>query len=100
MRCSSRRSRTLFSSTAIPRPPSPGALAAFYHKIPVGHVEAGLRTYDKYSPFPEEMNRKLTGQIATLHFAPTPRNRDNLAREGITDGRFASSATPSLTRST
>lgn len=63
-----------------------GALAAFYHKIPVGHVEAGLRTYDKYSPFPEEMNRKLTGQIATLHFAPTPRNRDNLAREGITDG--------------
>ena len=59
-----------------------GALAAFYHKIPVGHVEAGLRTYDKYSPFPEEMNRKLTGQIATLHFAPTPRNRDNLAREG------------------
>ena len=63
-----------------------GALAAFYHKIPVGHVEAGLRTYDKYSPFPEEMNRKLTGQIATLHFAPTPRNRDNLAREGITEG--------------
>lgn len=63
-----------------------GALAAFYHKIPVGHVEAGLRTYDKYSPFPEEMNRKLTGQIASLHFAPTPRNRDNLAREGITDG--------------
>ena len=61
-----------------------GALAAFYHKVPVGHVEAGLRTYDKYSPFPEEMNRKLTGQIATLHFAPTPRNRDNLAKEGIT----------------
>ena len=65
-----------------------GALAAFYHKVPVGHVEAGLRTYDKYSPFPEEMNRKLTGQIATLHFAPTPRNRDNLAKEGITDGVF------------
>ena len=65
-----------------------GALAAFYHKAPVGHVEAGLRTYDKYSPFPEEMNRKLTGQIATLHFAPTPRNRDNLAKEGITDGVF------------
>lgn len=63
-----------------------GALAAFYHKIPVGHVEAGLRTYDKYSPFPEEMNRKLVGQIATLHFAPTVRNRDNLAREQITDG--------------
>lgn len=63
-----------------------GALAAFYHKIPVGHVEAGLRTYDKYSPFPEEMNRKLVGQIATLHFAPTERNRANLAREQITDG--------------
>lgn len=62
-----------------------GALAAFYHKIPVGHVEAGLRTYDKYSPFPEEMNRKLVGQIADLHFAPTARNRDNLAREQITD---------------
>ena len=62
------------------------ALAAFYHKIPVGHVEAGLRTYDKYSPFPEEMNRKLVGQIADLHFAPTARNRDNLAREQITDG--------------
>lgn len=63
-----------------------GALAAFYHKIPVGHVEAGLRTYDKYSPFPEEMNRKMTGQIATLHFAPTKRNLENLARENITDG--------------
>lgn len=63
-----------------------GALAAFYHKIPVGHVEAGLRTYDKYSPFPEEMNRKLVGQIATLHFAPTERNRANLAREQIEDG--------------
>ena len=63
-----------------------GALAAFYHKIPVGHVEAGLRTFDKYSPFPEEMNRKLTGQIAELHFAPTERNRKNLAAEGITKG--------------
>ena len=48
-----------------------GALAAFYHKIPVGHVEAGLRTYDPYSPFPEEMNRTLVGDIARLHFAPT-----------------------------
>lgn len=63
-----------------------GALAAFYHKIPVGHVEAGLRTFDKYSPFPEEMNRKLTGQIASLHFAPTERNRRNLEAEGICDG--------------
>ena len=63
-----------------------GALAAFYHQVKVGHVEAGLRTWDKYSPFPEEMNRKLTGQIAALHFAPTERNRRNLAAEGITDG--------------
>jgi len=60
------------------------ALAAFYQKIPVGHVEAGLRTYNKYSPFPEEMNRTLTGQLALCHFAPTIRNAENLQREGIT----------------
>ena len=65
-----------------------GALAAFYHQIPVGHVEAGLRTYDKWSPFPEEVNRKLVGSIADLHFCPTPANRDNLARENITKGVF------------
>ena len=65
-----------------------GALAAFYHQIPVGHVEAGLRTYDKWSPFPEEMNRKMVGAIADLHFCPTPANRDNLARENITKGVF------------
>ena len=65
-----------------------GALAAFYHKIPVGHVEAGLRTYDKWSPYPEEMNRKLVGTIADLHFCPTVTNRDNLARENITQGVF------------
>ena len=59
------------------------ALAAFYQKIPVGHVEAGLRTYDKYSPFPEEMNRNLTGKIADLHFAPTKNNLFNLNKEGI-----------------
>lgn len=59
------------------------ALAAFYQQIPVGHVEAGLRTYDKYSPFPEEMNRIMTGHIADLHFAPTERNRENLLREAI-----------------
>ena len=59
------------------------ALAAFYRQIPVGHVEAGLRTYDKYSPFPEEMNRTLTSRIASIHFAPTERNRDNLLREGV-----------------
>lgn len=61
------------------------ALAAFYQQIPVGHVEAGLRTYDKYSPFPEEMNRIMTGHIADLHFAPTERNRSNLLREAISD---------------
>ena len=65
-----------------------GALAAFYKQIMVGHVEAGLRTWDKYSPFPEEMNRKLVGDIADLHFCPTAANRDNLAREGIADGVF------------
>lgn len=59
------------------------SLAAFYAKIPVGHVEAGLRTFDKYSPFPEEMNRKLTGCIADLHFAPTQTNYNNLIREGV-----------------
>ena len=60
-----------------------GALAAFYHKVPVGHVEAGLRTWDKYSPFPEEMNRTLVGDIAALHFSPTKANADNLRREAI-----------------
>ena len=59
------------------------ALAAFYHRIPVGHVEAGLRTYDMYSPFPEEVNRVLTGHLTSVHFAPTQRNVDNLIREGI-----------------
>lgn len=59
------------------------ALSAFYHQASVGHVEAGLRTYDKYSPFPEEINRVLTGHIADIHFAPTERNRENLLREGI-----------------
>lgn len=61
------------------------ALAAFYQQIKVGHVEAGLRTFDKYSPYPEEMNRILTGHIADLHFSPTERNRQNLLREGISD---------------
>lgn len=59
-----------------------GALAAFYAQTAVGHVEAGLRTYDKYSPYPEEMNRQFVGCMADLHFAPTPRSRDNLLREG------------------
>lgn len=60
-----------------------GALAAFYAQIPVGHVEAGLRTGNKYSPYPEEMNRKLTGSIADMHFAPTLTSKDNLLRENI-----------------
>lgn len=59
------------------------SLAAFYHRVQVGHVEAGLRTEDKYNPFPEEMNRRLTGRLADLHFAPTAAARQNLAREGV-----------------
>lgn len=61
------------------------ALAAFYNQNKVGHVEAGLRTYDKYSPYPEEMNRIMTGHIADIHFAPTKRNKENLLREGIAE---------------
>lgn len=60
-----------------------GALAAFYHKVCVGHVEAGLRTYDMYSPFPEEMNRTLVGDIAWLHFSPTVANAENLRKEAV-----------------
>ena len=70
-----------------------GALAAFYQKIAVGHVEAGLRTGDRYAPFPEEMNRSLVGRLATLHFCPTPANRDNLALEGITQGVYVTGNT-------
>ncbi len=62
-----------------------GSLAAFYNQITVGHVEAGLRTYDKYSPFPEEVNRRLTGVIADMHFAPTEKNRANLLKENVDD---------------
>ncbi len=60
-----------------------GSLAAYYNQIKVGHVEAGLRTYDKYFPFPEEMNRRLTGVISDLHFSPTKSNRANLINEGV-----------------
>ena len=70
-----------------------GALSAFYHQVPVGHVEAGLRTYDKYSPFPEEMNRKLVSAIADLYFCPTVNNKNNLLKEGITDGLFVTGNT-------
>jgi len=62
-----------------------GSLAAFYNQIKVGHVEAGLRTFDKYSPFPEEINRRLTGQIADLHFAPTINNKENLLNENMNE---------------
>lgn len=61
------------------------ALAAFYNQVKVGHVEAGLRTYDKYSPFPEEMNRQLTGRISDLNFSPTEQNRLNLLKENVDD---------------
>lgn len=64
------------------------ALCAFYNKIPVGHVEAGLRSYDKWSPFPEEMNRKIVGQIADLHFIPTKMCKEQLLRESITEGLY------------
>ncbi len=60
------------------------ALAAFYQQIPVGHVEAGLRTHNIYSPWPEEMNRQITGRIATYNFAPTPLSKQNLLREAVT----------------
>lgn len=65
-----------------------GALAAFYCKIQVGHVEAGLRTYDKYSPYPEEMNRKLTTALTDLYFAPTKNNRENLLKEMVEEEKI------------
>lgn len=64
------------------------ALAAFYAKLPVGHVEAGLRSFDKYSPYPEEMNRKLISSLADIHFAPTEANAENLRREGVEKNVF------------
>lgn len=69
------------------------ALAAFYQKISVGHIEAGLRTGNVYSPYPEEMNRLLTGRIATYHFAPTERNRNNLKLENITKNVYVTGNT-------
>jgi len=64
------------------------ALSAFYHKIKIGHVEAGLRTHDKYSPYPEEMNRVLTCHLADYHFAPTGRNQNNLLAEGVSGDKI------------
>ena len=65
------------------------ALAAFYEKIPVGHVEAGLRTRNIYSPWPEEMNRQITGRIASVHFAPTPLSRENLLAENVSPDKIS-----------
>ena len=64
------------------------ALAAFYQQIPVGHVEAGLRTHNIYSPWPEEMNRQITGRIATYNFSPTPLSKENLLKEGISEDKI------------
>lgn len=64
------------------------ALAAFYQQIPVGHVEAGLRTHNIYSPWPEEMNRQLTGRIATYHFSPTPLSKQNLLHENVNESNI------------
>ena len=69
------------------------ALAAFYQKIPVGHVEAGLRTRDKYSPFPEEINRSCVSRIADIHFAPTETNLENLAEEGVREDVYVTGNT-------
>lgn len=65
------------------------ALAAFYQQIPVGHVEAGLRTHNIYSPWPEEMNRQITGRIATYHFAPTPLSKQNLLTEAVEESKIS-----------
>lgn len=64
------------------------SMACFYHRIPIGHVEAGLRTWDKYNPFPEEANRVITGKLARWHFAPTEGSRQNLLREGVPDAEI------------
>ena len=64
------------------------ALCAFYCGVPAAHVEAGLRTWNRYSPFPEEMNRQLIGKLAELHFAPTELSRENLIKEGVPEGRI------------
>ncbi len=73
-----------------------GALAGFYHRIPVGHVEAGLRTGDIWRPFPEEMNRVLTTRLAALHFAPTEESAANLRREGVPDNRVFVTGNPGI----
>ncbi len=72
------------------------ALLGFYHRINVGHVEAGLRTGDKWQPFPEEINRKVAGVTADLHFAPTEHSRQNLLREGVSDERIKVTGNPAI----
>ena len=72
------------------------ALLGYYHQIKVGHVEAGLRTFDKWQPFPEEINRRLAGVVADLHFAPTDNNRKNLLREGIPEGMIKVTGNPAI----
>ncbi|MCH2288249.1 MAG: UDP-N-acetylglucosamine 2-epimerase (non-hydrolyzing), partial [SAR324 cluster bacterium] len=66
-----------------------GAMAAFFQKVPVGHVEAGLRTYDLESPFPEELNRQVTSKMARLHFAPTVESKRNLLNEGFSENNIS-----------
>jgi UDP-N-acetylglucosamine 2-epimerase (non-hydrolysing) len=70
------------------------ALLAYYHRIKVGHVEAGLRTHDKWQPFPEEINRRVAGVVADLHFAPTQQARENLLREGVPEAAIAVTGNP------
>ena len=70
------------------------ALCAYYRQIKVGHVEAGLRTYDKWAPFPEEMNRQIASRVSDLHFAPTGLNRQNLLKEGIADDKIIVTGNP------
>jgi UDP-N-acetylglucosamine 2-epimerase (non-hydrolysing) len=73
-------------------------IASYYHRIPVGHVEAGLRTHDKYAPFPEEINRRVTGAVGDLHFAPTSAARGNLLAEGVGDPTSRSRCAVSLAK--
>jgi UDP-N-acetylglucosamine 2-epimerase (non-hydrolysing) len=73
------------------------ALAAFYRQIPVGHVEAGLRTHNIYSPWPEEINRQITGRIATWHFSPTALSRNNLLLEGVDEKQIQITGNTSIT---
>ncbi|MDF1520713.1 MAG: UDP-N-acetylglucosamine 2-epimerase (non-hydrolyzing) [Brevefilum sp.] len=72
------------------------AILGFYNQVKIGHVEAGLRTHDKWQPFPEEVNRRIAGVVADLHFAPTENNRENLRREGISDDIIKVTGNPAI----